>query len=692
MSDIDYEKLRDEIGSRPVQGLTVAEAAGLLRDYSKYERLAVEQAIRKQRRTASPAAPTFESKPEQTDNISRQKKWNESLVGRYVMTIAAAILCVLGAGVFVSTFWPVLPDPIKFCLILLCGLGAWALGISRSNKPMRPFWLGVAGAGAGVSLLAVIAGTMIWYLYDPLLAGVLCLAWTGACFIIAKRSHAWLFYLIAYLGGGVTVSLSSVIAAPENRLFGEVVYAIVVTVVLLMGWLAWRTAGKPWPLAAMWLAGCWLAGQHASGWFFRPYGDGCLPDSSISIVMFLCGLLGAVSVWWIDKVISKTWRHRWAAVAALAFCNAFFVYDMADTLFPYRDAAGILTAGILLSGLAVNRTDGYLLGIAIPVARSLIGCDGSYGILIAAALAMAGAFYSNIAKSKFDRTGIVLAWACGIQGVLDLSYQVRMDGWLKASCCMAVLFLTTALAIYITFRRQWDDWLFGRASRLAAVCGGLAVIITLAEIWAVPDWVPVCILALSFNAFRRFYKKLPEDPYHAISVILCGILCILATAALSGLCVFNGLLRTHTELPARICLTGSIFLIAVMDLYGMFHSVHKIQGLLACLAANWCLWLSAFLWALEARAAVSAVGILLSAMFVAAGFHLDRKAVRQMGLYCALLYALKLGLFDMSFNGGLGMAAGFLISGVGCFGISLLYNKLGKIVQADTPGEKHGEE
>ena len=124
----------------------------------------------------------------------------------------------------------------------------------------------------------------------------------------------------------------------------------------------------------------------------------------------------------------------------------------------------------------------------------------------------------------------------------------------------------------------------------------------------------------------------------------------------------------------------------------MFHTTYKVHGVLACLAANWCLWLSAFLWAPEARASVSAAGILLSAGFVAAGFYLGRRSVRQAGLYCALLYALKLGLFDMSFSGGLGMAAGFLVSGAGCFGISLLYNKLGKIVQADMPGEKHGEE
>ena len=235
MPDIDYEKLRDEIGSRRVQDLTVAEAAGLLRDYSKYERLAVEQAIRKQRQPARPAVSEPARKPERNHWIHRQKKWNESLVGKYVMTVAAAVLCVLGAGVFVSTFWPALPALIKFCLALLAGLGAWATGIARSGKPMRPFWLGVAGAGAGVSLLAVIAGAMIWSLYGPILAGMLCLTWTGACFVIAKRSQAWLFYLIAYLGGGVTISLTAMTIAPGNRLFGEIMYATVVIAVLAMG-------------------------------------------------------------------------------------------------------------------------------------------------------------------------------------------------------------------------------------------------------------------------------------------------------------------------------------------------------------------------------------------------------------------------------------------------------------------------
>lgn len=681
----DVREKLSEVGSRTLEGLTVAEAAALLRQYALYEKLAAEPP----RREPVPGTPLPLAPPVQSGGTKkRHGRLDETAVGKYLMTIAAAALCLLGIAVFAAGFWQGLPGAAKYAVILIPALAAWAMGYMKSAGPMRPFWLGVAGLGAGAAFLDFILGSSEWDLYGFLSTGVLCIAWTGACFAMARRRSAWLFHAIAYIGGFLAFWLSW---NTISSFWDEALCGITAAAVLAMGAAAWRSNKKHWLLAAAWLAACWSMGSYLAliRW---PIMDGPSWDHCY---FYFCIAMACGSTWFVSKAVPAGWDGRLRGklfLAALALGNAYFVQAMASSRYAYGygdRSTGVLAAGILLSGLAVSGP-GYLLGIAMPAVSLAAGAADGPGAITASVLAFVACAASARYRDKADRAGLALAWAAAasfaVAGASAYAGMGRAETllpladrpWMYAA---AFIVLFAGFVLWAWLRRKNSDWSAGRLSWLAMLCGAVYVIAVPVELGWLTEWLHLCLAALSFNAFRRFSMADRAGKTDLAAWIGTLALSAVTALALTSECLFLG--AFGTEIPAfePAALTATLFLMAALDAYGMARSACPAQGVLACLAANWCLWLSAGIWTPGARTAVSVLGILACACFVAAGFRLDKKPARLAGLACALLYALKLGLYDASLSGGLGMAAGLLISGAGCFGISLLYNRLGKAME-----------
>lgn len=680
----DYRSKLDEIGNRKLDGLTVSEAAGLLREYSRYEKLASDTGPRPaQAPYRTPAQPRqmpsklIGKKPE------GRRRVGEIAVGRYLMTVAASVLCLLGVVVFAAGFWKGLPGAAKYFAIMLPAMAAWAVGYVRSSGAMRPFWLGVAGLGAGAAFLDAILGSSEWDLYSTTVVGILCLAWIWACFAMARRRSAWLFYVVAYAGSLIAFNLAwDVVCSFE----GELLCGIVAASILAMGAVAWRSGRRHWLLAVPWMLACWHMGSYMAR-FRWPIVDGPVWDPCY---MYFCAAMACVSVWFLPKCVPDGWRGKTAgklALAVLAFANAYFVHGMMDSIFPYGNRAGtVLSAAILAAGVFFSGT-GYLLGISVPMAALISGSGGWSGALAVSVSSLAVPFLSLKYKDKADRAGLYaflaaapVAVSSGARWAKDLGMCETLvyDPPRLWAFGTAAAILAVSIGLWCRFRHRAGDWSSGRLSWLLMLWTSLCVLyIPVAVAW-VPEYAFLCAAAIAINGFRRLAVpgwNMRED---TAARVLTAVLSFGTACAVTVECVSLGAFGTAVPAAEPPVLTATLFLLAALDAYGMVRSDSAVQGILACLAANWCLWLSADVWASDAQIAVSALGILVSAGFVAAGFRLDRRSARQSGLACALLYALKLGLYDMSLSGGLGMAAGFLVSGAGCFGISLLYNKLGK--------------
>lgn len=685
----DYIAKLEEIGGRKLDGLTVADVANLLREYSRYEKLSAEPP-----RPYRQPAPAPYGTPQAPPGARPRKRLNEAAVGKYLMTIAAAILCLLGVSIFAAGFWHGLSGAAKYAVILIPALAAWAAGYLKSSGPMRPFWLGVAGLGAGAVFLDIILGSVEWDLYGFLLTGVMCIAWTGACFAMAWKRSAWLFYVIAYAGGFLAFQLAW---NTVSSFWDETLCGMTAVAVLAMGAAAWRSNKKHWLLAAAWLAACWAMGWQLAGlrWPIMdgPHWDHCY--------FYFCVAMACGATWFVSKSVPAGWKGRLRgklALAALAFADAYFVQAMTASRYAYGygdRSTGVLAAGILLSGLAVSGP-GYLLGIAMPAVSLAAGAADGPGAITASVLALIACAASSRYKDKADRAGLALAWAAaasfaaaGASAYADMGRAETLlpladRPWMYAA---AFIVLFAGLGLWAWLRRKHSDWAAGRLSWLAVLCGALYVLAIPVEAGWLPYYVSVCVSALSLNAFRRFVMAGRDMKADTAAWIGTLILSAVSVWALTAECLFLGAFGTDVPAAEPAVLTATLFLMAALDAYGMARSAYPAQGVLACMAANWCLWLSAGIWTPDARVAVSVLSILACAGFVAAGFRLDKKPARLAGLACALLYALKLGLYDASLSGGLGMAAGLMISGAGCFCISLLYNRLGRAMENKSKGD-----
>lgn len=667
MNREDYASKLNEIGSRKLDGLTVAEAAGLLREYSRCEKLAASE-------PATPPAPEpvrYEASV-QTPHKKPVRRLDEAAVGRYVMTAAAAALCLLGTAVFAAGFWSGLPGLAKYAVLLLAGLGLWTLGGRKSSGAMRPFWLGVSGLGSGVVFLSIILGHSNWDLYGMLVTGVLCMGWTGACFLMGQKAQSWLFYVIAYVGGWLSFQLACETAYSTAA---EVRCGVVAVCVLTMGAAAWRANKKHWIMAAFWMAACWAMGSMLSDIKYIA-ADGPM---WIRVGHYFCAPLACGAAWFLPKAVPELKNHRrleCLAMTAGAFANALFIKNMAGALFNYGNrSADVLAAVILLSGAFIAKP-GYLLGISIPLVSLAAGPADGPGVLAASVLALAACLASCRFDEKVDRLGLFVTWCASTHAVLD-GASFAPPGH-RETFLAAWLILTAGLAAWCWLRCQNGDWSAGSLSWLCVLSGFLYALMIPFEAYGLPDYIMMCLAALSYNAFRRFL--MPPTAGRTNTVVKAGtaLLCMMTACAVTTKCVFLGAFGMAVPKGEPLVLTATLFLLAALDAYGMVRSQYRLQGALACLSANWCLWMSSLVWTQEARTTVSAIGILVSACFVAAGFRLNQKYARLAGLACALLYALKLGLYDASLSGGMGVSAGLLISGAGCFCISLLYNRLDK--------------
>jgi uncharacterized membrane protein len=87
----------------------------------------------------------------------------------------------------------------------------------------------------------------------------------------------------------------------------------------------------------------------------------------------------------------------------------------------------------------------------------------------------------------------------------------------------------------------------------------------------------------------------------------------------------------------------------------------------------------------RASVLLSVALLVLSILWILAGFWLSAKAVRIYGLVITNISIVKLILIDITYNSTLEKAAGFFICGVLCFVISFIYSMIDRNVK--TGGE-----
>ena len=686
------EQQYEELCATPISDMTLKELREGLRKMQHLEYQLSGQKItqsnrqevpRRRRRYegGAPRPSTQEQRPIRERNISEQH------VGRYVMTILAATLCLLALGVFITSFWAYMSDATRFLLLLVLCVVLEALGFWRESKgSMRPFWLGIAGLGTSGLLLVIISGTMVWYLYDTLLTGLMAIVWFVATFLLAYNRKVGVFYVIAYIGGAITTALACLSIAPG--LASEIVLIFLIGAVVGVGYGGYKITGYYWLLIANQIF-CWFAvcsvGDAYKGMVTDVYPTDILGEYNPVVISWFLVLVLGFCLFNTRYLSEKPTYGALFINSVVSYFNCGFFLLACEFAGGKELGYGLACVGIILAML--YSTPGYLIGASVPlmVATASISegmtdhfnvGDMIYtcGALLPAIILLAFCAIPAALRKQHDRVGVVVFSVCTFAEALSSYYKVSPHFY------VAVAFLLFLAWIAYVFNVWRNDWFFSKPVDLLLLSVVPSIVLAvLCRVNLLPDVTPFVVVTASLQVYGVFYLNQQEDSKRTGAYVVWCVLRVLAYIVILGNCLFP-------DTPTKVLLTLSLMLTVVYNLYQMIDARSRVQTVICCIMANLHLWMISGMWGWDIQLLISMVGLLIGVGFIVGGFYISLKPARQCGLACCIIYVLKMGLIDSS-GGGLGTAGGLLVAGLVCFAISFAYNKALKLYEGEDRAE-----
>lgn len=616
-------------------------------------------------------------KPEKKPRLS------EMNVGRYVMTVLAALLCLGAFCAFVFTFWSQLPDVGKFAIFLALGVGLEALGAWRADKnSMRPFWLGVSGLGAGIIYIDIIIGCLFWGVFDILMTGVCIILWAAVNMRLGRRQNAGVYYIISYLGGLQAVGMASGNLVCDS--YSETAVILLAAAIAASGLLAFKQERKQYLLVLGILYLCAVSGIFIEMSMYIRYSGG----NATELFNYGSGYVPMLFPWF--AVLFATlalhlaagflnlsfWRFKILLKSASVLGIGCLIFAGCEAVF-WSDAAGYVAALVLLAApVLLYQKQGVWLGTVLPFCMALSGLsavitDGSgvYDGLLPAVLVLVLAAWSRMTKTWDDRLAAAVAYVAAFSGL-----QAYWNTQEVLFYAMGWVLMNVAVLVFMYQSWKQDSWVrIEYEMLLLLVQPGLllSVLIGTQQLSWLPD-VAVSVFVL-IGLYGYYFLLLKDREADGLPMILWyGARGVFYTSLIFG-CGF------YSDTPGKLFVTVGFMAALCFNAYMLTQRKGPWQAVATCLLCNQQMLCLAGIWGLaEYNILVSLLGFVIAAGFIAFGFYYHVKPSRQAGLGCAILYAVKMGLFDIGGRSSLAISGGLLVAGLLCFGISFVYNKLGR--------------
>lgn len=631
--------------------------------------------------------------PQTSDKPFRPKfQITEGNVGRYVIGILASLLILLAVGTIAGAVWEYIPEGLKFLGLLAIGVCCEAAGWQKLKKTgvSNGFWTSLTGLGSAISFAALIFGHSLWTLYSSIFTGVFLLIWFAVNFALSTNANSKVFYIIAYIGGFIAMSL--IFSEGGSSAQKEVLIIAAVSAIYLMGKLGiHKTHNTVLPVLNM--AFCLNIIQQirtTSFWARHEFAGHAL--SAVYVPYYLIAfqiVLAAIIL--LD--MANIWHKDWGFAAIMdivlpcigAVTLASSCYDFVEILMNYDGvqaevSAGIRTLlGLLCCGIAYKDKLGkYILGIS-PVAAAILsvisgawlGCSA----IIPAAAAACLMFVPSVRKDKYVRAAGIIAY---LTAFMSASSEYLPEGELGVWLWVQTLLLVAIPTVnYVLIYRQRDG-IFPELEALVGIACASMAINPLASYMEATDMLWVLMLAGLTLCYRYFLPNKPVSEYELERVLAKAAL--LLTAAIVCLCSYTGglIMPDHADkVIATIVLTA-------YSMASMYTAINHSQIGYSIFSAVFCNWNALYILMMwnsnSANILISCVGLLLAAAFIAIGFWKKKKNIRITGLVAMVGYVFKIALFDVAQSAGAGSQIfALLAGGIICFAVSFAYNKLGLV-------------
>lgn len=678
--------------------------------------------------TSRQQIPYPQAGPRSKTKAPRKQSDFETFVGKHVSVIIASVLIFVGVVVFAGALLPYLTDTLKF--ILMCGVSA-IFTISSFllvRKKENTLTVSLLACSLGTVYITLFTGKLYFHMVNTILLYIALAGWLGAIYY-CSRYKSMLFNIIGQAGILISLILC-VIDAIANKNTAFVFYALIyVTATQILYNILFGAKGHVINTASMLLSVAILSVPVFKKIEERPSliipftlesitMQEFISESAMHAVVFIL-----LSILLIYAIVINVIRMKQGKISDIQYIvvnyTALFTYLITVSQFSWTKGIGILMAGYCIAmfamteylyyqtgrNAAINIYEGILLSCIMILYYSIF--DNPWISCLILALPILAYIYFT--DSKLDKTTIAIclgmATVCNISHIynndirflisnIDLmpeayyesqietypvfnwtAFYYYITGFVFAIACYITLVSTkrtvTAIAktllylfivgnIFVTFMQmnEYYAWRFDQdfipyCDEWTRTLNILAALIVQAAFWfstlfekkenitkqgtyVIYGIVNACMLIMSIGILYSIDEYMPA---YIISAFLTVVLASLNTWIL---------LSTQNTAWAIYVGVKMTFLIMVI-----MHVV-KFEPLTSIML---------FCWAVAC---------------IILGLKFTQKHMRIYALILALISAVKLVIFDISYNNTVTRALSLIVCGILCFVISFIYHHIEK--------------
>lgn len=633
--------------------------------------------------------PNHQIKEENKIKSEKQDKVNESLVGKYIIGALASLLVFIGAASFIAIVWHKISPEMKLAIISLTGIILTAVGFKMSLKKSSPISSIIFGTGSGLVYIAILSANLAFHLIGHEVSTILCTLWTAFLMFSYKYTNLYFTVIIAYIGS--YINLISELKYINSNTDLILVMVFVTSVSLIMLYNSYESGTLRYSISIFLCTFSYLTVMFFEYFVFERLDIVILeliPVVAIFIlknlfyklsnkedikgVYFILGIISTISIivffikllfytnanfillmfimfivslsQFIINIVFYKNIEKGLSIYYLILMYISIAFINLDT-FNIFAGAGIITIILFIKEKFTDSENNLMLPIIMIIFDTIFINSLSYAkdilvtfVYLLLNMALLGYILKNIEKTK-----------------KTLIYRNLSMFIILFNCFIIteVFFTLTGLSEHIY------DLSVGIGHLIAVI---MVFVLYKIEFFAVED-----------DEEEITDKRKANLPFDAGIYISSTILYFFGLAFLSE----------TNHLIVKFILTISTLAICLMQTYMTIYKKENISSLAGAwfvikyLLFTWYV-MNSFLELPIESVIYSVSGLILSVIAIYLGFRLNIKVTRHFGLAIALLMVAKFIIVDLNGENSITRVISFVVGGVLCFIISIIYNKLSK--------------
>ncbi|MBQ4382037.1 MAG: hypothetical protein II794_04790, partial [Oscillospiraceae bacterium] len=634
------------------------------------------------------------------------KKLSESFIGRYGIGVLASVLIFAGLISFIYTFWDKIPDLAKYVGILVLGLGVTYAGMALRKRFMaaEPFFSILIGIGLGVTFIDITAGGRVWLpqtdLTQLVILGLMVL-WQLNGFFVNSRVKSSVLYVVLYLGvwAGIALAYEAVSKGGFNPL--PMLYTLAAAAIGVGAWLRYK-------LPVLRHLSILTAVAVAVSVVAVTASRGAMNELAVPYLIFSAVLLLAALVWaGRGEEIALADRRSlvsFAELLLLGLTSAALTYELTQCSLDSETRAygNLIVTAVFCSAMALLALGALCTGKnRLPALAAMTPGIGVMWLVMLGWVNVEEQVPSPGTVAAILPAVLLIIKAVLVVRDLTMAKELRQKRSFWADAALYALISFCFLGLFnagdrqlglavmaVLFALDYADDLLTKAPRffnpkgLLDIYGASACLCWFLDCLEVrhPEAWAVTLLAVCITVHRlAFVIKGEWDLPGILARILyyLGHGFVVISPIIAGL---GHLFGGRYDPEEVYCLSFCLTLMSASGMYVMFTRLGDSLPLtiLGFVHLNYNIWMISYLWIDDEFAIFTTVAaLIIAALLIYAGFRFKKPAVRKTALAVVIIYVFKLLTVDIQGGGGV-RVIGFLLSGLICLGISLLYNRLDK--------------